>query len=274
MSEQKDLRGRVEEWLEKQGYPLEMHTAAAFKRAGFQVTIADFYEDVEEGKSREIDVTAARFSSLDRDVFLQVCIRVECKRSDKPWVLFASEAQPERHAIFNVFASEVGRWFLIKAHQKPVFRKRLFQLPLLYPKGMCYGLTQAFRESRDAYKAIMSAAKASIARTIEFDNLPASEDAPRMCGVVFPLVVLDAPLFTCVLDTNGQPKAVQVPEGVLFWKGLSTSHSATLIHVCTKDALSGLIEAANETADVLIEAFEGMADKVAAHISDKERLIY
>jgi hypothetical protein len=43
----------VKEWLEKQGFLLEMKTAAAFRQAGFEVRQCSHYVDPDSGKSRE-----------------------------------------------------------------------------------------------------------------------------------------------------------------------------------------------------------------------------
>jgi hypothetical protein len=48
----------VREWLEGEGFPLEMRVAAAFRKTGFDVRQSSFYMDPESGKGREIDVIA------------------------------------------------------------------------------------------------------------------------------------------------------------------------------------------------------------------------
>ena len=45
---------KVCEWLEKQGYPLEMLVAQAFQKEDFLVSLSDFYEDFETKSQREI----------------------------------------------------------------------------------------------------------------------------------------------------------------------------------------------------------------------------
>jgi hypothetical protein len=48
----------VQRWLTGQGFPLEMRTASAFSRAGFEVRQSVLYTDSETAKSREIDILA------------------------------------------------------------------------------------------------------------------------------------------------------------------------------------------------------------------------
>jgi hypothetical protein len=73
-----ELKTKVEEWISKEGYPLEMQVAQIFQEAGYSVTQSDYYEDFETGKHREIDVTASRLSTPELQYIFQPC-RVECR---------------------------------------------------------------------------------------------------------------------------------------------------------------------------------------------------
>lgn len=53
-SQDENLKERVSDWLEKQGYPLEMEVALAFQKEGFTVSLSDWYKDFNSGESREI----------------------------------------------------------------------------------------------------------------------------------------------------------------------------------------------------------------------------
>ena len=114
MTSSLNIETKITEWLEKQGYPLEMLVAQAFQKEDFLVSLSDFYEDFETKSQREIDVTALRWSDFDKPVVLQVCCRIECKLArDKPWILFVSQAQPERFMPFEVIASPNYKSFSI-----------------------------------------------------------------------------------------------------------------------------------------------------------------
>ena len=82
------MRDRIHSWLKKEGYPLEMRTAAAFRRVGFTVRQSQHYVDSESGKSRENDAVCSIGDDLG---IASLQIVVECKTSDKPWVVFSSE---------------------------------------------------------------------------------------------------------------------------------------------------------------------------------------
>lgn len=84
----KSLEAGVLEWLGKQGYPLELRTAATFRQAGFSTFVSYFYNQQESGKPREIDVVS--WSNKDIcAVELRISFIVECKASASyPWVCF------------------------------------------------------------------------------------------------------------------------------------------------------------------------------------------
>jgi hypothetical protein len=75
----------VRQWLEGEGFPLEMRVAAAFRKTGFDVRQSSLYADPESGKNREIDVIAA---DPDYIGIVEIHFVVECKSSKKPWVLY------------------------------------------------------------------------------------------------------------------------------------------------------------------------------------------
>jgi len=88
-NEEKSIEVRLQEWLEKEGYPLEFRAAAAFRRAGFNVVRGWYVDGEPGGKRREIDLLA-----MDRAPGCQIGVDVvvECKWSgDKPWVVFSRE---------------------------------------------------------------------------------------------------------------------------------------------------------------------------------------
>ncbi len=89
----------VTQWLDEQGFALEMHAAAAFRAAGFTIQQASHYPDPETGKVREIDVLAVDPDAL---VIVDIAFVVECKASKKPWALLCS---PDTLASYNrIFA--------------------------------------------------------------------------------------------------------------------------------------------------------------------------
>jgi hypothetical protein len=52
------MEQQIRDWLQNQGYPLEMRTAANYTNAGFRVVQSSYYQDPESSDWREIDVVA------------------------------------------------------------------------------------------------------------------------------------------------------------------------------------------------------------------------
>jgi hypothetical protein len=92
----------VQKWLNTQGFSLEMRTASAFRKAGFEVQQSALYADEETGKFREIDVLA-----LDPDIIgiLNILFVIECKASSKPWVLLCSQDVLAGHSRLRTFSA-------------------------------------------------------------------------------------------------------------------------------------------------------------------------
>jgi hypothetical protein len=139
-----DLTSSVTKWLGTQGYPLEMHVASAFLKAGFRTFQADYYEDPETGAHREIDVIAYAQDEID-GCLVRLTLCVECKvAKDKPWVLLTSRcadlADPAR--VVQRAASQHGRLLL-----QHVARDRRFQnLQLLQlPDRPAFGVRRTLR---------------------------------------------------------------------------------------------------------------------------------
>src|SRR5687767_1963194 len=93
------MKSAVLDWLEKQGYPLEMHVAEEFRKAGFEVTQSEFYLDPDTNQPREVDVLATNYVEITpTERVVRIRFVIECKRSrDKPWVMFVPpDTEPYR----------------------------------------------------------------------------------------------------------------------------------------------------------------------------------
>ena len=164
------LNDKLMNWLNEQGYPLEMATAQLFRQHGFRAFQSDYYTDPESNTQREIDVFAYRQKQVE-DAELRVSFSVECKNAkDKPWVMFSSEdlelAPPAR--VVQRAASKLAMHFLrLLSHHETIQKAPLFSLP----RRPGYGVTQAFSNGQDIpFAACVGAAKSAIAKAIVFDS--------------------------------------------------------------------------------------------------------
>jgi hypothetical protein len=85
-----ELRSKVRDWLNGQGYPLEFRVADPFTSRGFAVTPSHYVDVPGADVPREIDALAV-YSRFMMSVQMRFEFYVECKWSKQlPWVVFAS----------------------------------------------------------------------------------------------------------------------------------------------------------------------------------------
>ena len=166
------LENKIIQWLDNQGYPLEMQIARILKREGFTVSMGDIYADIETGIQREIDVTATKWIVGDQWI-VQICFRIECKLSrDKPWVIFTSREVPE-YFIGSLIGSKPYREFLFNVYStNAAWKQKVLERQPFNNVHVGHGITRAFSEGEDVpYKAVMSSVKSAIAKEAEFSNI-------------------------------------------------------------------------------------------------------
>lgn len=254
--EKDELRINIKNWLAKSGYPLEMHVARSFLRSGYTVSQSDFYEDHEENKLREIDVTALKWDEVGDSVRFQISCRIECKlTSSHPWVLFNSVDQSDRHPFFNFLIPDTYKALLVEALKEPKVSDRLNKNVLLNPGRVGSGLIQAFsNENNDqTYKAINSAVKSSVARAMDFNGELQKVSGKYYTGISFPTIVLDGRLFESQLEEDDEISLTEVKYGFLIWKARNPLHMFPLVYVVTKSAIDEFVDLFNETTQFFFD---------------------
>jgi hypothetical protein len=235
---------QVREWLEKQGYSLEMRAASAFRGAGFDpVRQSSYYTDTETNKSREMDVEAI---SVSRIGFVDVRFFVECKSSDKPWVLLCSTDTLRNYSRLFAFCAMSKRSLDIFADQhfdNPKFGR----FPWFRKDGVigAYSFRQAFSKDVDsAYAAAMNVMKAC------YDHVAENKRTLKAFYFAFPVIVVDTPLIRCTLDSRGELELEEVQEGEFLFFG---HEQGTCIRIVTIGHLPAFVSDAKRVADQLIE---------------------
>lgn len=260
-SDANPLEVKLRKWLTTQGYPLEMRTARTFKAHGIKVTSSDYYLDKESRDSREIDVTA-RLPLFDTTgpipeppAFL--CPVVECKSSPgKPWVLFSGGTSlhpTARVAQRFVSAFALKRWDMYARRLNPTSETLVRDLPLfaIEPEPAYSAVRSSLGTSREdaAYGAMTSVTKAAHAVANKYDE--------RAIQIAVPIIVVDAPIFTCQLGNDGEVQLERVERGTITWKvgnpSFQTPHS--IITVVSESALPRLCDDISKTASTLFRAF-------------------
>jgi hypothetical protein len=107
-----------------------------------------------------------------------------------------------------------------------------------------------------AYQAVMSAAKAAVARGITIKTLFESDpwDEPFV-ELVIPVVVIETQLYEYFLDEDEENRLRRIPSGLLsFGNPIPGHNQATLVYIVTKE---GLPEFASSLAGLSQHWFEG-----------------
>ncbi|QYK63349.1 hypothetical protein KAI37_03682 [Paenibacillus sp. S25] len=228
-----NINTRIMDWLNSQGYPLEMSVAEVLLNLKFNVIQSEYFIDDESTQQREIDIVA----SLQKEIgnkLVRISLIIECKVSkDKPWIIFTSEntrlAPPAR--IAQRAGSRIGNIVLGNlAHKKEIQDLNLFSLP----ERPGYGLTQAFTNGNDvAYNSCVSVSKATRAISKSVD----SRKNDRYVRICLPVIVIDGKLFETYLNESNEMSVIEVSKGVMVWRNPIVGMPHTVINVITKEAI-------------------------------------
>lgn len=250
MHSDKPLLPKLNEWLQKQGYPLEMEVASALSKKGLWVRQSSYYKDPESDKSREIDVICTEVEVLGMAALHFV---VECKASEKPWILFSSK---DTLSNFNVlFALGILSDQARGALSKHIETEGFWDLFAWFNRNrrLGYSMTQAFTNSDDSvHSAVLGALKACL-------WLKKENSCPLFFA--FPVVVVDAPLVECFLDDDGEMQVEEIPDGVLFFDGQLPNCHGCCLRIISRRAL-------HNYCDELV----GLKDAVLTLIQDDIKL--
>jgi len=244
------LKAKVGQWLETQGYPLEMQVARAFLKEGFAIRQSEYYEDPETKVARETDVIA-HAQALLSGCLIRITVCAECKASkEKPWVLLTSPqcglAGPAQ--VVQRAASRLGTKFLASvAHDKRYQALELLRLP----DRPGFGVTQAFTSGNDvAYAACISASKAASGLAAKADI--ASERQGPVAEILLPVVIIEGRLFECFLDEHGSVIVNEVAEGTLVWRNQLVHMPHTIIRIVTLASLTKFVQEFSAAASLFL----------------------
>jgi len=228
---------KISDWLDKQGYPLEMKVAKLFREKGFIVRHSPYYLDQESKIRREIDIIASVLL-VKENTGLKFTFVVECKNTiEKPWVSFCSKQHSlhPRAFIIQKCATKIAQKLLEEFSKKDIELNEGFIFK--QPNRPAYNITQAFTSDNDkAYTAMYSAAKAS------WSLIKPNYDTINHNEIVIPMVVIGGKLFESFLDESGQFNVEEVKRSTIIWNNPLVGMPNTTIFIETFDALSDHIE--------------------------------
>jgi len=89
-----NLEAQILSEINKTGFPLELRISDSIESRGYIKKHSVYYVDDDEGKGRELDILAHKFLWNQKgkiNWFVDTYLAIECKKSDKPWVIFTSQ---------------------------------------------------------------------------------------------------------------------------------------------------------------------------------------
>lgn len=245
---------KVSQWLEEQGFTLEMRAADAFRAAGFDVRQSSHYIDPESGKGREIDVIA---SDPDLLGIIEITFIVECKSSKKPWVLLCSQDTLVNYNRLSAFGVLSGK-------ATETLADRVLDLVERWPwlkksRMAAYSFRQALSDSDLAYAAAVTVAKAANS----FIRKPDSIYAPHYV-FAFPIIVVNSPILQCMLAEDGQIEITEVTEGEWLFLARLPEYFGTCIRIISIERLPAFAREAKNFALQIREDLKVEQDQVRA----------
>jgi len=240
-----ELLNHVKKFLAESGFPLEIKVAIAFRNKRILVQQAVFYVDVNTGALREMDVLAYARKTMpehmDR-VAVELRMVIECKRSGQPWLLFIGDER------FSRSRQHFESLDILEYHEaKLVEARSADDMPVISHVGdVAYRLSSTGQKD-NAFPAVQQVNSAVLGLKRE---LPAREDyrgEPKV--VVFvPVIVTDAPLFSCRVNSDGDIVPEAVDKGLLLTR-LRSGDRLQSIWVVNDKGLEDFSRLARSTAD-------------------------
>jgi hypothetical protein len=264
---------KVLEWLQKEGFPLEVRVGKALRSRDWLTYHSFSYEDPTEGKLRECDVFAHRFKRARGGAVAAIDLVIECKRSaDKPWVVFADPVK--EHAWFLPQTLAPGRisklaltWLVNTPEALEYLRPQ---------KWVGYTVVKGYTTPKDgdpgsaysALRGVFSAAEALALRVErEFDEEP---DSPSSVSITLPVVVAGAPLYLYTLDENNDEHV----RDIAFAKVVAPQRkfeSRCLVTVVAESAFGAWLDDLILWADPVLEKMADMAAAMPSMLANDRR---
>jgi hypothetical protein len=272
---------RLRKWLGQHGYPLEMRAARAFRDAGWgeqgfprtrpgaswEVDQSVYYKAASD-KWREIDVVAsirAAYPGTTPWRAFEFVVLLECKSSEaKPWVVFTTEysAGPSLFRYASQAANSIGAAFL-NSIDSPFSDE--YEL-LTVQKRTGYALVRAFENDNQdiAYNTTLSIIDA----TTHWSQFSSNRHTAR-CRVLWPLIVVSAPLFECYLDDSNREQLAARESMTLHLTSRSRDRPYDVVEIVRESALPAHIAKLSELHSMLWEGRQAEIESAfSAHFSD------
>jgi len=246
---------KISSWFNKTGYPLEILSAGKLIKNQYRVINSYLYDDPEKNISRELDLYANKsWYDKNDDVSFELSLLVECKKSEKPFVLISSRQNDKNTFSFGEFYDAFSQYSRLLMNSQ----KKHINLPGNSSRG--FKLVQAFTNSDETiYKATNSLLK-SFNDWIKNEEGHLEESVKmNLQTIALPILIIDSPLYEATLNTSGDIDFKEINCGVLeygskLFNMYPEPFPILIIPIAEFDhLLSSLVEFGNETFEFLMK---------------------
>ena len=294
--EKEDLSAKVKNWVEEQGYSLEMRVAKKFQENGFQVSQFEHFIDQESGSVRPVDVVV----SLAKDVGnsrIVIKLYIECKYSakDKPWVIVVTSDKFDKYSFFSriLKGHHPSSWSNIETLQGRA-TARIVQsldsnlgLDIFSIRNPGYVVAESLTNQKDhAYEAIIQISKSVEAHDIETeetynqtlqalddlddpsDYIKSPPDFGLFLSIAIPIVVINGQLFESYLGKNNDVEVSEIQNGMVFvpYRRRETNpHSQVVLSpvtVVTEKYLDNYVSLIKQGIESMLSQIEAINDVI------------
>lgn len=251
----------VHNWLEKEGYPVEMKAARAMQDHGFRVTQGEYVLSQDRETLRETDAIGT-LTHVKEDYGPQgptfgchweCVVAAECKAPKNPWVAFTRKPQVLQGfmAEFHRFASPVGQTLLRAAMGSGELRKLAV---FTAPERLAYSIRQSQVEQSAPFAPTLQV----IDQTLHYVDrgLDYNPDC-EICRIVFPVLVVDHRLYECWLDDDGKIQLERRDEMRLYWQRPSGGKVFQIVDVVTLAGFPAYLAKVRELFEMVRDKHEG-----------------
>jgi hypothetical protein len=211
-----ELVKRIKEDLEKHGFPLEIKISHLLENNGWTVIDKYSFVDEETSKTREVDCVAMKGSAstqkidLDQDLhasmekkFDALRIIVECKKSSKPWLFYATQ-RDYLSILFTKFLGNNPIKFPTKDKQDMLrnqeYAKNLHQYSVETKLAKNYFEPFTQGEGNQILDATMKVVKALRYDSKKIEALAAQWKLSNFFLLYYPVIVFEGNLYEYVIE--------------------------------------------------------------------------
>ncbi|MEI3802727.1 MULTISPECIES: hypothetical protein [unclassified Chitinophaga] len=243
----------VLDYLNKNGFPVEMKIAKELKKVGLGVTQSYFYQDPLTGQSREIDILGL-YQKTIKDAMFNIIFIIECKYAKTPWILFTSNiglGDSRKCYLTN----KLGSHFLseIANHEK---LDDLFEVTKKYGFGLTVSIGETDDQKNNAYKSIQT-----LLNFLKSENKNDTLSYQKSYNLFVPIIVIKGKLFEAFLDDDDNLECNEISEGQIFYKD-TISNFIPKIHIITDSQITSFAKKLSNDCNKIFESLAASFDEI------------